>query len=391
MYDEPFICIPRQLGETYSEKKSSIVPNIQRILHLAPFNTSGVPITFVRAERKLGFESRLITLARDPRGYEEDICLELPFLHSNGVRWAKHAFSNTKKMQVSNRRSAATQTPPVWQPHSRPEKWLIAIRESLWQAKIRRVLQEIDFWNFDLYQLEGGLEFFRDGRTVRELKRRGKKIVILYTGSDLRTRGIIPAIDQLADLRLTLEFDHLALDPGLTHVFFPFEFEKFEAIKTRPPRDQIVIGHAPTNRHAKGSAAIIAAVKSLANDFPVYLELIEGMPHAEAMRRKAGCDIFIDNLGELGYGVNAIEALALGLCTCTSLMPEFLALYPGHPFVEITFENVKEQLYRLCANAGLRRELGQKGRAWAEKHYEAAQVVRRVHQLVEQHAHSVHQ
>ncbi|MGH7494554.1 MAG: glycosyltransferase [bacterium] len=360
---------------------------IRRILHIAPLNTSGVPITFVRTERKMGLESRLITLARDPRGYQEDLCLQLPFLSSKGVRWAKRIFSDPKKLQISNRQIAAAQTPPVWQPHSRAEKWLIAWRESAWQARIDRVMQELDFWNFDVYQLDGGLEFFRDGRTVRELKRRRKKIVVLYTGSDLRTRGLIPAIDGLADLRLTLEFDHLRLDPSLTHVCFPFEFEKLQPTKAHPSHDHIVIGHAPTNRHAKGSEAIITAVQNLSNDFPIRLELIEGDTHAEAIRRKADCDIFIDNISALGYGVNAIEALALNVCTCTSLMQEFLELHPDHPFVELTFENVREQLYRLCADAGLRRALGAKGRLWAENNHEATQVVRQVHHLVQEQAH----
>lgn len=365
--------------------------NLRRILHLAPFNTSGVPIAFVRAERKLGFESRLITLARDPRGYEEDLCLELPFLNSNGVHRAKRFFSKPERLQIGNRRAVAAGAPPVWQPHSRMERGLIALRESWWQRRIRRALQEIDFWNFDLYQLEGGLEFYRDGRLVRELKRRGKKIVILYTGSDLRTRGVVPAIDGQADLRLTLEYDHLRLDPALTHILFPFDFEGITPMPARAPRDHLVIGHAPTNRRAKGSAAIIAAVQNLMNDFPVRLELIENVSHAEAMRRKAECDIFLDNISELGYGVNAIEALALGLCTCTSLTPEFLALYPDHPFVAISLDNVQEQLHLLCANAERRRLLAEKGRAWAERHHEAKRIVRRVHELVEHHAHSLHQ
>jgi glycosyltransferase involved in cell wall biosynthesis len=360
---------------------------IRRILHIAPLNISGVPITFVRAERELGFESRLITLARDPRGYEEDICLALPFVSTNGVQWAKRVVSDPKKLQISNRRMAPAQTPPIWQPHSRAEKWLITLRETLWQSRLRRVAEAIDLWSFDLYQLEGGLEFFRDGRTVRELKRRGKKIVVLYTGSDFRTRGIIPAIDSSADLRLTLEFDHLRLDPGLTHIFFPFQFESLRPLAIRPSRDQIVIGHAPTNRHAKGSEAIIAAVQSLAQDFPIRLELIEGVSHAEAIRRKADCDIFVDNISELGYGVNAIEALALSVCTCTSLMPEFLKLYPDHPFVEITLENVREQLHRLCANPELRHEFGRNSRAWAEENYNAAQIIRRLHLLVNQQVH----
>lgn len=367
------------------------MPSPRRILHIAPQNISGVPITFVRAERRLGFASRLVTLMRDPRGYEEDICLALPLLNSSGVRWMKQLVSSQARQQISNRQVVARDTPPRWQPHSRAEKFLVALRERVWQPRLHRLMREIDFWNFDLYQLDGGMEFFRDGRLVRELKGRGKKIVCLYTGSDLRTRGLIPAVDACADLRLTLEYDHLHLDPRLTHILFPFEFEK---ILFAPPTDRsekIIIGHAPTNRAAKGSAEIIAAVHSLANEFAIHLDLIEGLPHREALRRKAQCDIFIDNLGELGYGVNAIEGLALGVCTCTSLMPEFLARYPDHPFVEINFQNLRDQLLRLCAQPHWRRAFAKAGRAWAEKNHGATEIVRQVHQLVEQHAHTFHQ
>lgn len=358
------------------------MPSPRRILHLAPQNISGVPITFVRIERKLGLESRLVTFMRDPRGYAEDICLELPFLRSRGVSGMKQMFSPASRLKISNRALPSAAAPPRWQPHSFAEKMLIAVRERVWQAQIKRTMAEIDFWNFDLYQLEGGMEFFRDGRTVRELKRRGKKIVCLYTGSDLRTRGLIPAVDACADLRLTLEFDHLRLDPNLTHILFPFEFEKIPPPPLRNQSEHIVIGHAPTNRAAKGSAEIIAAVQSLANEFPLRLELIEGVPHAEAMRRKTQCDIFIDNLGELGYGVNAIEGLALGICTCTSLMPEFLKRYPDHPFVEITFQNLKEQLRRLCADSALRCAFAERGRSWAERNHGAVRVVQEIHSAV---------
>ena len=48
-----------------------------RILHIAPFNTAGVPMAFVRAERKMGHDSRLITLGPSRQERNEDICLRL--------------------------------------------------------------------------------------------------------------------------------------------------------------------------------------------------------------------------------------------------------------------------------------------------------------------------
>jgi hypothetical protein len=363
------------------------MPPIRRILHLAPFNTCGVPITFVRAERELGFESRLITLGRDPRGYEEDLCLDLPFLDFVGTRWAKKLFSHPSRLQVTNLRKTTTQMPPIWTPHSWPEKWLVEFREWIWQRKIAPAMTEVDFWNFDLYQLDGGLEFFRDGRTVRELKKRGKRIICLYTGSDLRTRGVIPAIDSAADLHLTLEFDHIALHPRVQHVFFPFDVRRFELSRARAD-SRVVIGHAPTNRAAKGSDKIIAVVRGLMNEFRIDLELIEGLPYHEALRRKARCDIFIDNLGELGYGVNAIEALAMGICTCTALVSGFAEKYPEHPFVEVNVENLRERLAWLCRHPEEREGHRRHGRDWVEKVHDARQVVRGIHQLLEKTEHS---
>lgn len=357
------------------------MPPIHRIIHLAPFNTSGVPITLVRAERELGFESRLITLGRDSRGYEEDVCLDLPFLDFAGTRWAKKIFSNPARLQVTNVRRAPAKLPPTWTPHSLPEKWLVAFRESVWQRKIAPAMVKVDFWNFDLYQLEGGLEFFRDGRTILELKKRGKKIICLYTGSDLRTRGVIPAIDEVADLHLTVELDHLALYPRLQHVFFPLDICRF-TLAPANPSNRIVIGHAPTNRTAKGSDTIIAAVRSLMSEFPIDLELIEGLPHREGLRRKARCDIFIDQIGDLGYGINAIEALAMGICTCTALVAGFAEKYPDHPFVEINADNLRERLIWLCRHAEARQRLRQSGRAWIERMHDSRRVVRRIHELL---------
>jgi len=357
------------------------MPSIRRILHLAPFNTSGVPITLVRAERELGFDSRLITLGRDPRGYEEDLCLDLPFLDFVGTRWAKKIFSDSARLQVTNRCKIPAQIPPTWRPHSLAEKWLVKFRESIWQKRITRAIAKIDFWNFDLYQLDGGLEFYRDGRLVRELNKRGKPIICLYTGSDLRTRGVIPEIDQLANLNVTLEFDHLALHPRLQHVFFPLDLRRFTLA---PPRQEsrLVIGHAPTNRVAKGSDTIIAVVQNLAKDFPIDFILIEGLPHHEALRRKAGCDIFIDQLGELGYGINAIEALAMGICTCTGLVAGFAEKYPDHPFVEVNAENLRARLVHLCRHPQQRRQLRQHGRDWVERMHDSRRVVRQIHELL---------
>ncbi|RKY83642.1 hypothetical protein DRQ09_09770, partial [candidate division KSB1 bacterium] len=57
-----------------------------KILHIAPFNIAGIPLTFVKAEKKLGFHSRLITLGKEKQNREKDICLNLPFIYTENVK-----------------------------------------------------------------------------------------------------------------------------------------------------------------------------------------------------------------------------------------------------------------------------------------------------------------
>ena len=351
-----------------------------KILHIAPFNIAGVPITFVNAERKMGHYSRLITLGKDPRNYEEDICLELPFLNFWGTQLAKQLFSDPSKLSISNLSKTPSAQPLYWEPRGRTEAALVSFRERIWNRRINTVLEEIRFWEFDVYQLDGGLEFFRDGRTVKRLKELGKKIICCYTGSDLRTRGLIREIDAASDLNITLEFDHLKLHSHIHHVFFPFTADGYQ-VRPEPGATTINIGHAPTNRQAKGSDDIIAAVQALQHDFPVELVLIENLPHREAIRLKAQCHIFVDQIGDLGYGINSLEALAMGIPTCSCLAGGFAERYPEHPFVVIDAGNIKAKLTELIGDAKLRKQKGVYGRSWVQHNHDSRQVVKAIHEL----------
>ncbi|NIR51839.1 glycosyltransferase family 1 protein [candidate division KSB1 bacterium] len=351
-----------------------------KILHIAPFNIAGVPITFVKAERRLGHDSRLVTLARDGRNYEEDCCLELPFLNSFSTQFTKFLFSDPNKRTVDNTVKTFEMIPPKWQPYGWLEKSLIGFRERIWKSKIRKFMDEIDFWSFDVYQLDGGLEFFRNGATVKRLKEMGKKVICCYTGSDLRTRGAIPEIDAASDLNVTLEFDHLLLHPSIEHVFFPIDISGFE-VREDSESNVINIGHAPTNRQAKGSEQIISTIGELQRSYPVELILIENLPHGVALKRKSQCHIFVDQIGDLGYGINSLEALAMGIPTCSCLSPGFEAGYPDHPFVMVDEHNIKAKLEELIQHRSLRLEKAKAGREWVQRHHDSEKVVEQIHTL----------
>ncbi len=350
-----------------------------KILHIAPFNIANVPLTLVLAERNLGHESRLITFARHPRGFPEDICLDLPLVHFKGLTWLKRLVAGKSRIAVSNVKPQLAHLPPIWRP-TPLEKLLIKFREALWQPRVKQAVERYRLDQFDVIQLDGGVGFFRDGRDIVRWKKMGKKIICCYAGSDLRVRGVIPPIDAIADLNVTVEFDHLQLHPKIHHVMFPFDASRFEPLPHRVEKI-LRIGHAPTNRAAKGSDVIIPVVQELEKEFPVQLILIENLPYQEAIQRKAQCHIFIDQIGDLGYGINSLEALAMGIPTCTCLAPGFEQHYPDHPFIVIDAENLKQRLIDVIQDKALRRNKARQGLRWVKQYHDPMRVVQTIHDL----------
>lgn len=57
----------------------------------------------------------------------------------------------------------------------------------------------------------------------------GKKIVNCYYGSDLRSRGIIKEMDDLADLSLTTEYDHLSMKNNIHYIFIHIILLNYQA------------------------------------------------------------------------------------------------------------------------------------------------------------------
>ena len=351
-----------------------------RILHIAPTNISGVPGQFVQAERRLGFDSLLVTLFRDPRKFPQDLCLNLPFIDNPFAKWIKRRVSLPQRLAVDNVLRIPERIPKTWKPHTAPERWLVRWRDAVWRPRIEKAIEKYGLDRYDVYQLDGGLGFYRSGRFIRKMKERGKKIICCYTGSDLRVRGVIPAIDRISDLNVSVEFDHTLLHPNLYHVFFPFDASRFQP--HRPSDDGLIrIGHAPTSRAAKGSDIIIPVLRELEEEFPVRMVLIEGLSYEDAIREKQKCDIFVDQIGDLGYGINSLESLAMGIPTCSCLAPGFAEAYPDHPFVEVNGENLKAKLIRLIRDEALRKELGERGRRWVVKYHDAVESVKRIHRL----------
>lgn len=101
------------------------------------------------------------------------------------------------------------------------------------------------------------------------------------------------------------------------------------ALEPVDPGDRVVVAHSPSDRAKKGTDAILAKLEieraDVAKDraefsewdgLPpeVVIDLIEGVPYAEARDRRARAHIFVDQLTSQigGFGASAVEALAQG-------------------------------------------------------------------------------
>ena len=335
-----------------------------RILHIASENVAGVPGILVKAERKMGHYSRLMTYYKSPNSQWDDIVLNLSFSNT----WSLRSFKKTAKVGTYGN-AHKKGNPPLWEPKTR-EKFLYLLRDIIWYSQIRPFKDFIS--SFDYYFIIGGLGFLRNGKIVKSLREMNKKIAILYLGSDVRTRGVLPHIEKLADIIFTTEFDHTFIHPKVKYVPFPFNIDNFKK-KELLKNNKLTICHAPTNRYLKGTEYVLKAVDELKDRFDFDFLLIENKPHAEVLKTKEQkCDVLIDqltDLGGFGYGMNSMEALSMGIPCITFINPRYEEFLKVHPFLNANKSNIKEVLMKILIDPEILLKKGDESREWVTKEH----------------------
>jgi hypothetical protein len=290
-----------------------------RSLH-CPVNIGGIPATNVQALRRKGLEARLL-MFRPPklRSDVPDIVLNVP----DGL-------------------------------------W----RRQLVQARaFARVLPDTDLFHF----------YFGNTLIPRRLqfpllRVTRRKSVLHYLGSDIRGKSREElAWGKRADAEIVGSWDAHRWVPKAHVVPPPIDLARYVAAPP-PGNERVRVAHAPSNRAKKGTDAVIAACKEL----PVELDLIEGVKHDEARARYAQADVIVDQLVVGWYGLFAIESMATGRPVITYLHEDAVALTERAygvqvPIVNATKGTLVEKLKPLIESAQLRRELGERGRAYVER------------------------
>lgn len=350
------------------------------ILCIAPYHVSGTLHLWRVELARRGHRFRYVTLFRSPFGYPEDISLDLPLQPDNGVFLAlRRIFYKTVKGFEPD--EAPIQSRPPLQPEPHPlARAFFALRDRLIEPRVESAIRRLNLDAADIIWLDQGAEFYRDGRTVRRWADAGKPMMAFYHGSDMRNRGIMPQVDAHVGLRLTSEVDLLYLDDRLEYLFLPLDVRAVSPVeRTRLARDPTLdhplrIGHAARVRANKGTDRIIDAVTELRlAGHPVEMVMIENVPHGEATRLIASCDVFVDQVadaGGWGYGMAGIEALARGVPVVTRMGPEMRAFVPDHPFVQASPDTLDQELARLVTDSHFRCEKGREGRAWVERRHD---------------------
>ncbi|MEO8447278.1 MAG: hypothetical protein ABI528_07260 [bacterium] len=332
-----------------------------KILHIAPQNFAGMPFDFVKMHNRSGYDSRLITMFRNTLNFEEDISLGFSLPAGKGAKlWrdSKVSTDNSKELKYNKPKNAI-------------EKFYFYLRDEKNRSRINDAIKKFGLMDFDVYHFDGGMDFFRDSRFARELKKHRKKIVCCYFGSDLRTRGVFRELDELSDLNLTVEFDHLSLHKNINYIFFPFDVNSYKVKKRNNKKLKII--HSPTNRKFKGTDKILEIIKEVEKIRNIEFILLENVDREKVLEIKSDCDLAIDQvggeMGGSGYGKNSIENLSMGIPTFTEFTKEYLNFIKENPFIHSTQNTLKDNLLSLIDNENLRNNHTVRGREWAEKYH----------------------
>ena len=157
----------------------------------------------------------------------------------------------------------------------------------------------------------------------------------------------------------------------------PFRIEaglilsKFNPKYPNPSRHRPVVVHIPSRLMAKGTPTVLHAIERLKIEYDFEFRLVHKVAHSEAHRIIQDCDILLDQFITGGFGVVALEDMAMGkpvICYIPSLMKN---LPSDFPIINANQDNLVEVLAVLLKDGHRRHQIGRHSRAYVEKYHDA--------------------
>jgi hypothetical protein len=289
---------------------------------------------------------------------------------------------------------------------------------------INKILREV--WDRAIIECDTFFFIWRsfrlDNKDFIDLKKHGKKIIVMFVGSDIRYIPAmyqefakynlpkndelqaymeVPLINKLHCLRMAeryadIVFSHpemgqLALRPYHT-VGIPLGLEKFNANFQQNEKPLVI--HAPLNRGGKGTKHVLKAFEELQLEGILFdIELIENLPNAEALKRYSEADILVGQLFSTVGGRQEIEVFACGTIVLTGYHPEYIFSHVSphsryyqqiaeYPAISVTPDTLKNTLRELITDYPRRKELAKKVRPYIEKYNNTVDIARHIARIV---------
>ena len=288
----------------------------------------------------------------------------------------------------------------------------------LWINRVVRQLRAflllpVAIARYDTFVLAGG-GMFLDGRELTLLSWLGKRVVVVFTGSDHRP----PYLNGLwARDAFVRGFDGMIKDTRSIHArvrrverhatgivalpasaqfherpFFDFlsigfPYSGGELVPDAPPRDdsRVRILHCPTRPVAKGSALIRETIEELqAKGLDIEFVELTGRPHAEVLAALQWCDLVVDETySDSPMAGLATEAANNGRPAVVAgyFASQVAELQPANglpPSMFVTPDRLMDAIERLVTDAPLRLEMGRLACAYVREVWEPSAVARRV-------------
>ena len=254
--------------------------------------------------------------------------------------------------------------------------------------------------------------FYHSFEDLPAIKKAGKKIVVMFVGSDIRwpfameqefqSYGLHPieydpnqapfqsieylesrlsyqrAMEKHADLIISSkDASQLALRPYLWTSGF-IDLRSIHANPTQKPIPRII--HSPSNRAGKGTRYVLDAVKRLeSTSLKFNFEFIENKPYHDALQLYSETDVLLGQLLCPGGGKQEREALAAGMVTCSSNPPDYLKERTSQsPHVHVTPSTVFDVMAKLIPNLKSRKKLALSGIEYANAKLDVIKFCKRI-------------
>lgn len=233
----------------------------------------------------------------------------------------------------------------------------------------------------------------KDYADYKLIKEKGKKIITIFLGSDVRH---IPAYEK----EFGLDFSHIDIGQSLDHlhekllflrtaelysdlvysvpdqsslsirpyqhIFLPFNCEQIKC--TIPNNAVLKLLHAPSSRSLKGTNVIEQVIDRLISEgHPIEYRRLYNMKNEEVLQHLQDADILIDELYLNGPGMLSNEAMASGCVVLTKYLDEYSHIFPA-PIISVNQDNLYDKLKSLIENREEISIKAREGRSFVERY-----------------------